>query len=379
MEDRVLAAEFREYLARFRRALDTGEVDKDLAWGLLAGLRERCQGAQERKQFDEMLVLLKRKYPELYSGDLASYTQWRVENALLLGELAAIPGLLLELGRNPEVDFDIFFQLIDQLMYHNQPEALIPALRLGWPQVKESELIFSHGVNQYADVLFGLILMAYLERAPRPRADDPVLLAELRTCFSVDVPHLERSVAALTGTLGRSWSRGDFGPDVDGNTWGENVFLLSLEFLGELRRRAGVPYPKGELGRLELYQYLFWRRSGYYQRRLELRGHEQETATSHPLVPEPTSLSLHLEDLMHFIYPRPYRASALMELMPEWVDFLIRRDLLSAAEADPVRRGLHPLAEELASAIESYGFGPLLAAPGSVHRVGENSNSNLVP
>ncbi len=54
----------------------------------------------------------------------------------------------------------------------------------------------------------------------------------------------------------------------------QNLYLLTIEFLGYLRRVKGVPYAKGDLGRRELHQFILDRHYG----RLEYKDSMFESA-----------------------------------------------------------------------------------------------------
>ena len=362
------AANYEARIALFHRTLDEGLMDEEMAFEMLTSIRPQAQERGEWSRFEELLDRLQAEAPELYARDFPYYTHWRIENALLRGDTAAIPNLVMAFAEEPDRDIDEFFNVIDLLMYHNQVSALIAAMTTAWPKVKRSADIVPQGIDEFAEILSGLIIFDYLEQTPNPRPDDPALVERLAPYADTDPARLGRNLAALTGQSGKTWSLDDFGPRVNGDTKSLNLFLLSLEFLGELRRRAGVPYSKGELGRVQLYRYLLARQEGEYEEDRGLlamlerphRKRRKPVGPRHPLCPEHLPFDRFLGELLSFINPQFYKAGCVMELVPAWADFLARRGLITASEAEAMLAEIRPLAGDLIKALRSYRADPLL-------------------
>lgn len=359
------AADYENQIALFHRTLDEGLMDEEMAIEMLDCLYPHARERDEWSRFEGLLDRLQAEAPELYAHYFPFYAHWRIENALLRGDSAAIPELVMPFAEEPDRDIDMFFNVIDRLMYHNQVPALITAMTQAWPKVKDSPDIVPWGIDEFAEILSGLIIFDYLEHTPNPSGGDPALIERLAPHTDVDPESLKRNLAALTGKSGKSWSLDDFGPEVDGDTWGLNLFLLSLEFLGEQRSRAGLPYSRGELGRAQLYRYLLARRGGKYEEDREFPAmpeppRRKQVGSRHPLCPERRPLDRFLGELLDFVNPQLYKAGCVMKLVPAWVDFLARRGLITAAEAEEALAEIRLLAGELIEALCSYRADPLL-------------------
>jgi hypothetical protein len=193
--------------------------------------------------------------------------------------------------------------------------------------------------------------------------------------FFVENPsdgYLQEFIGDLTGKSEREWQAGDFAlrpprkrsredwdteseerhtPDQGAN----NLSRLISAFVGYLRREDGVPFPRGELVRQELYRYFVRRNAGDLDPRpsmLETAMHPNRKLPkpprpAHPLCPERVTLDVHLGVLMGLMNGLYYPAAALFQAIPAWLRFLESQRLIDAGTSRKVAAELLPLRASL--------------------------------
>ncbi len=141
-----------------------------------------------------------------------------------------------------------------------------------------------------------------------------------------------------------------------------NLSRLINEFVGYLRREEGVPFPRGELVRQELYRYFMRRHEGDLDPRpsmLEQAMHPERKLPkpprpAHPLCPERVTLDVHLAGMMGMMSGLYHSAAALFQAMPAWLRFLESRRLIDAGTRRKVTEELLPLHASLLRLWEQY-------------------------
>src|SRR5262249_1629197 len=116
---------------------------------------------------------------------------------------------------------------------------------------------------------------------------------------------------------------------------------LSLTFLGELHRIEGVSLARGDLARKAIMRYILERHAGELEpsespfdfgRRPKVQKPPRPAppAPPHPLCPDRATLDHFIGGMLGFISPQYYDAAATLELVPAWLRFLERHELLTA-------------------------------------------------
>ena len=210
--------------------------------------------------------------------------------------------------------------------------------------------------------------------------------------FFVEDPredYLREFIGDLTGNSGRAWKTEDFalrppqkGSREDWDTDDEerqppdqgaiNLSRLISEFVGYLRREEGVPFPRGELVRHELYRYFVRRNEGNLDPRpsmLELAMQPKlklpkPPRPAHPLCPERVTLDIHISGMMGLMNELYHSAAALFQAMPSWLRFLESRRLIDADTGRKVATELLPLHATLLQIWEQYADDPHLYRQG---------------
>ena len=249
-------------------------------------------------------------------------------------------------------DIDTVNRAIDFLRYHGELSVLVDVMRIGWPSVKSSDKIVPWGISRFAQSGVDHEIFDYLEHTDSPDPTDAVFLD--RVHYFVKEPreeYLREFIDDLTGKSAREWRANDFAlipprkrsrdewddeseeepaPD-QGAT---NLSRLISEFVGYLRREEGVPFPRGEMVREELYRYFLRRNNGDLDPRPSMLEMVMKPnlklpkppRPAHPLCPERVTLEAHLAGLMEMMSGRYHSAAALFQAMPAWLRFLESED-----------------------------------------------------
>ena len=141
-----------------------------------------------------------------------------------------------------------------------------------------------------------------------------------------------------------------------------NLSRLISQFIGYLRREEGVPYPKGELIRGDLFKYFIRRHEGDLNPRLSMLEEAMHPGKklppppkpSHPLCPERVTFEVHLSGLVGFMNGLYQIAAALFEIVPAWLRFLESCGLIDADQHARNLEELRPLHADLSRLMESY-------------------------
>jgi hypothetical protein len=383
--------EAQDYEGRIRLFLQTLDeedlMDDEMAFEMLNLIYYESVKRDERERFDGLIDRLREQVPDVYAYDAHYYLDWLITNALATGQSDAIPALANEIAATAGEDIDTLNNVIDQLAYHGHLATLVDVMRIAWSQVKDAENIVPWGIQEFAAQGVDYEIFHYLEQHATPDPKDPELLKNLEFYFEVDQERFAQYLALLTGQVKRQWTMGDFEfkrfrerpyrfsdeddeEDEAPDEGQQNLFDLSVEFLGYLRREESIPYTKGELGREQIQRYLLERHAGELEprespfeaaRRPKRRQRKQKPRKPrHVLCPDRGTLDRYLGQLLNFINPQRYKAAATLELVPAWLRFLESRQLIDAEERSKRKLDLRGLDTELLKVWQDYPADPAL-------------------
>jgi hypothetical protein len=357
-------------IAVFLETLEDAEVMTDaMAFEMLSVLHTDAVQSGGRTRFAECVSALRERRPDVFDEGGHLYLSWCLEDALAESRQEVIPSLARALAARAGRDIDIFNHASFRLGYHGQLPVLVEALRIAWPFVKSSDNVVPWGITEFAEKGVNHEIFDYLEHASTPDADDAALLDRIH--FFIEEPrenYLREFIRDLTGTSGQEWHVNDFAlrppPKRSRDDWDDeepqertpdpgaiNLSRLISEFVGYLRREEGVPFPRGELVRQELYRYFLRRHRGGLDPRpsmLEQMMHPNRKLPkpprpAHPLCPERVTLDVHLAGMMGMMSGLYHSAAALFQAMPAWLRFLESRRLIDAGTREKVIAELLPL------------------------------------
>jgi len=390
------AADYEGKLDCFARILDDPELmDGEMAFNMLNRLFGETVEHAERDRFDALVESLRERRPEVYAEEAHYCLDWRITNALATGRSEVVPALARELAPLAGKEIDIFNRVESQLAYHGHLSTLVEAMRLAWPQVKSSGDIVPWGIDEHSTRAMTYEILDYVERTPSPDAADPALRERIEFYAEINPVRLAAYLDHLTGRSGREWALSDFEFAPPRRDWDDddedeeadespsaqpsgeqNLYHLTVEFLGYLRRVEDVPYTKGELGRRELEQFILDRDAGkleYKESMLQAMQRDLDSRQGrrrppkrefrhyeHILVPDRERLDQFMAGLLGMLNQLYYRAAAAFEIVPAWLRFLELRGLIDAEVRAQTLSDLAGLADALRRAFDNFGRDPSL-------------------
>lgn len=352
------AGNYEEQITIFLATLDDGLMDDENAFEMLNAIYATTAAAGARERFDPLLALLRQRVPDVYAEDAHVYLDWLITNALVAGRPDVLPALADELADTADKQLDTVSCVFDQLAYHGQLSVLAAAARRAWPRVRDGKGYFEWAIREFGVRAMTLAMLDYLEHTTAPNAADlEALIADFGVA-EVRPGGAAQFLALITGQAGRRWTLDDFQrpahrrrkgksapPANDGQT---NVYDLTLEFLGTLRREDGVSYAKGELARDQIERYILDRQAGELDDENDRRAANALAATPvHPLCPDFATLDRYLGGLLHLFNMQLHKAAALFEMIPAWLRFLETRGLIDAAQRERTLSDLSSLVPTL--------------------------------
>lgn len=364
-------------VALFTQTLnDQALMDDEMAFGMLEILYEHSIKMGDYDQFDALLEELRQRLPEVYDHDAHYYCAWRISRALCCGRVELLPALAREIAKTAGREIDTFNRVSDQLAYHGHLSMLVDAYHIAWPLVKESSNIVSWGIDAFSVRAGNYVIFDALEKGVTVE-DVSVLKGSLAPYHDVDPEKLKHYITHIYARAESRWTQGDFDfldkPHSDAHGDAEDqLYGLSLEFLGYLRRTEGVPYTKGELAREQLNRYLLERHAGELEWRpspmdeILNRGVKPRKKSSvrssvrSGLCPDAETLDRYFGQLLNFISPQHYKAAATMELIPAWLRFLESLGFIDAQQREKTLLDLQELTNGLLKAWEGYLDDPAL-------------------
>jgi hypothetical protein len=394
------AGDYADQLALFQHTLEEPDLmDDEMAFEMLNTLFHATIEHNDRERFEALVQRLRERRPEIYDAEAHYCLDWLMTNALVAKHSDRVPALAREMAALAGNEMDVWYRVETQLAYHGQLSVLVEAMRLAWPQVRRSPDIVSWGIDEFAQRAIGYELLEYAERALAPEASDPALLARLHFYHKDIVPErVAAYLGHLTGQAQRQWTMRDFAfapprrrsrrdwdeeededaadPPASQSPGDQNLYDLSIAFLGYVHRVEGVPSTKAELGRRELVKFICERHAGeleYQESMLESLqrdlSHRRQRRRPpipkfrpypHQLVPDSERLDRFLGGLLGFLNQLYYHAVAVFALLPAWLRFLESCQLIEAALRVQALRDLESLVEPLCQVCGHFADDPTL-------------------
>lgn len=385
------AEDYEGQIALFQEALDEPELmDGEMAIEMLAALHKLSIERGDREGFDALIGELRERLPGVYHEKAPYFLDWQIKNAAARGRWDVVSEGAREFATRADDDIDIFNHVLDMLAYHGRLSLLVEVTGTAWSSIQGSASIVPWGIDEFSQRTADYIVFDHLERHLTLDLHDAQLQEQLCIYVSLDPESFSRYIAHLTGRGERRWTIGDFRfqsqceptwtdvEEVDEADWSpdsgrQNLYDLTVEFLGYLRREEGVPYSKGELAREQIFQYILFRVDGKLERRESLfeemmrspqtsQAQTQAPPPDHRLCPDRGTLERFLVpmlDLLSFGFPR-YRAATTFELVPAWLRFLESKQLIDARQREKTLLELKGLDTELLKIWNRYPDDPAL-------------------
>lgn len=375
-------ADFDGQVALFYKTLDEPEVmDSENAFEMLQKIFLGSIKRTQRQTFDACAKALRLRLPDVYKENALPFLGWLIENRVAEQKFEEARPLALEVASFAGKDIDQVNGVLDQLAYHGQLSILVEMMRIGWPLVREGDGVVPWGVDRFAGTGADYEVFEYLEQTSAPDPRDPELHKRLKFYWpELDPKRVETGVLAYSGQLNREWTLEDFGMSQGRTTlpakkkkdaWkrlDDNIALLGQQFVGYARREEGVSYPKAEIARLNIVQYIYQRndlelvnRGSMLDRALNpgLRDRKQPLP-EHVLCPDSQTMDVFLGGMKIFFFPLWYKISATFELVPAWLRFLLELKLIGEPQHVKALKDLESIHRALLEGLEDYEVDPWL-------------------
>ncbi len=374
------AADYEEQIALFTQTLDdppsplapalvTG-MDDELAFSMLNEIFFQTIKHNERDRFDALTESLRERDPRVYQENAHFILTWRITNALVSGRFDLASALIRKLAPIVNQAFDIWNHVREQMAYYGQLPALIEAMRLSWPSIRDSREIKPLAVGEYRALCAHMETLNNLEEVGEPRIEDPAFRERLRFFMDDDenFDYAQQSlwIDCLVGRNNHPWTLDDFKIELhiqpqrndeeilktllssEPNHGLRNLSNLTARFIHYLHKEEGTSYVKAELARDEIYTLIAKREMN---RRRPGQARKRESS-GNPLAVSSQDLEARLALLLESLIPSPYKAAALMESAPAWMRFLESQQLIDADLCRRRLRDFEPIANNLIETLD---------------------------
>jgi len=361
-------------LAMARRVIEEEkDFDGELAFDLAAGVVEALQKVSRLEEAEQILDLIQARHPEAYQAELAWFSDWRVEHALVLGGDVETPFRVL--AQDPVGYIEGFCRVVGRLCYHGRSTLLHSVLMDAWPTVRDS-----HGLMDYAklalrEVTFSVALNEHFARNRDLGADDPAFLEDVAKIVEIDAQRLKQIIEHRWGRSERPWEREDFGGPSDDDVGLDHLHFLTLDFAHDLEARQGWPGSRADLGARAINQYLANRKvdeapasprsadetmDGQRSRASLRVDSAARSPQSQFLIPTVNSADYFAAMRLQLINPDPYVAGGFYLALPLWHRFLEARGLRDEKEAPDFESALHAKFSSLPEFLDDLTADPVL-------------------
>jgi hypothetical protein len=393
--DEFEAGDYEERIAIFNRTLDERELmDGEMAFEMFTKLFEQAAERDDHDRYDSLVEKLREQLPEVYEEEAHYLLENRITNALVMKRPELVHTLSLELAALAGDQIDTWNRVEKSLAYHGYLNTLVEAVRIAWPEVRESEEIVPWGIDEFGNRASHYEILKYIAETPEPRGDDPVLLERMRFLFGddLDSERMAEMVALFAGQTRREWTMEDFKLQPpkrrSRRDWDEdeedddearepdpgrrNLFDLTLQFVNYAHRVEGVSYTKADLARGEIFDFIVERNAGDLEYResmldsaLRSAGRKREPIKKykryeHPLCPDRERLDQFLGGKLQLLSYQPHNATAMMELVPAWMRFLQTQGLVDVEFRRRTLGDLKRVADDLLKALSGIHADPTL-------------------
>ncbi len=347
-----------------------GPVEDLLALDMLEEIFEDALKQQARERYNELVEKFRSREPQAYREGAHALRENCIYNALVLGNDAALAPLVKEMI---EAEADDFEEILSLLAYHGKLDLINEVMPLvcSRPEDPNSDFLWDPIL---ASLATRYLAFAQLERNGAAPSADPAWYEPFTRFSKIPQEHLAGFMALLSGQEQRRWTPQDFHVNAHQRrpTAAQNIFELTLQFQGHLRREREIPFCKAELGRDQLHNYIFRRAAGEFAPRalsgnslsavMELRrtAHLEWPAHTRLLCPDAITFGHYIGILLRFNFSDYYLAAALMKLLPAWLDFLVAQQLLEPAHCSQTLLDLFEVYDGVHGALRGFERDPNL-------------------
>jgi hypothetical protein len=314
--------------------------DGEMVFEITNTLFGQAVTAGELERFRQLLDQLEQTVPEAYAEELHYILEWRIQMALTEGDEVGLEHYFYQFSPLAGDHIDTYYRVISMLTYHGKLEILYQGLRQARSYVAEGGDLVPWAYTEFTDKLSNLALIYLVNRDPNLTPEDTTLQQHLAEYDMTIVP--EEMATLLDYYTGRKMPDRDVADFVlskgkKQKLTKDNYTYLMAAFTHYAHHEKGVPLTKSEMVGEQLFRYFTRRHEGELDeieddngRRPQRRRKRKpkKDVSQHPLCPEARTLDRFMAQLMGIFAFQHYEALALFELMPTWLSFLHKYDLL---------------------------------------------------
>lgn len=338
-------AESVQKASMIKKAFDEPELmNNEDIFELFNALDSSISCSSERELYIDLVEQLKINSPDIYQNEVSNLMSVCVSYALIDKQRENVATYFTELAKFASTDIDIFNSSLDQLAYYDYLDLLVQAMRIGWQNVAISPDIIPQGVEKYRHRGFDFELLYYISHAIKPSLDDKQLVTVMEHYGYFDQELLSHYFTTIALLEKRNWCKDDFEYSINNSQNSlvsvgellENICQLTNEFMGYLQQTKTMPPSRAEMIRTELKSYLQRRAKGELKKRADPRKKKRKLKKTHCyahsiLTPDRITFDWYLGEKIQFLSFQVYRAFALYECIPAWLEFLQSKMLIDEA------------------------------------------------
>lgn len=359
-----------DYQARWEMAetmlAETPEVcDGGMAFEIVSELVQTVVTAGDYARFLTLLKTIQTQAPAAWESELSYMLEWKTIFAQIMGDRETLQEAFTQLSQVANNDLDIYYRALPYLAWHDEHTLLLAGLRLARVSIQNSEGLVPWTYTEFAEKLGDYDLVHEIITNPQLTADDPVLRQRFTDEYKLKlVDEFEESLAYHAGQKTPAFALADYVVSLQHSTDKDaartRLAYLVRAFSYYAWQVEGIPLTRVELGRERLYMYLVLRGLGKLEEEQSKKANRRRSKSAqiktevHPLELERRQVNAYLTRyVISFLFIPYHEIVAFFSLIPAWLRYLSRLQLLDVSRVDSILVDLKPLTRDLINLVES--------------------------
>jgi hypothetical protein len=333
----------------FGQAFDAGEIDR----------------------YRQLLDRLEETVPDAFTEELQYILEKRIQMALMEEDEADLAHYFYQFSPLAGHHLDTYYQVINALAYHGKLEILYRGMRQARPYVAKGVNLVAWAYSEFTEKLADLEIVYMTDRNPELTPDNLTFQQHYEEYEMTIKPEgMATLLDYYTGRKTPAWTATDFvmAKGKKDDPVRRNYLYLLAAFTHYAHHEEGIPLTKAEMVGDQVSRYLAARLEGeldvvendfdYGRHAKRRRKRKTQQMPSHPLCPDARTLDRFMAKLMGFMSFRYYEAYALFELIPAWLRFLTKYNLLEEEAQRQTTKALTYLKDPLIQIADKQLFDP---------------------